>query len=317
MTQHHDPQVKSDAIASIIGADEKPLYQIRNWDQHFEISQSRKATKLNWVAIPNKHDGKGFRKLMRLEDGISHYGVWVLLVQVASKCPERGVLVDEDGPLTTEDLELKTGCPAEHFDAAFGPLCEIRWLEQAISSHGDCASSTLPGHYHSAATPLHRGVPTEQNRTGQDITQQHKTDSAAEDSHCDSKETIFQSLKDKGVREPKLFQLAARAGLTVGVINRAWHKAQRTPPPKNGRDANKAALLASLIDSGDDGRPDTAAGFYQQVKAGLITHINGVAVSAERLQFGEHDGHLYLKRDAGKQDLFVSAKDLSSVEIQP
>ena len=102
---------------------------------------------------------------MRMEDGLRHYAAWVILVQVASKCPKRGVLADEDGPLSSEDLELKTGCASKYFEAAFGPLCEIKWLEEAKYSEKDSTGSTLPGRHQSATSPLHRGVPTEQDRT--------------------------------------------------------------------------------------------------------------------------------------------------------
>jgi hypothetical protein len=51
---------------------------------------------------------------------------------VASKMPERGLLVDEDGPLDAEDLAVKTGFPASIFHAAFTVLVDrkIGWLER-------------------------------------------------------------------------------------------------------------------------------------------------------------------------------------------
>lgn len=84
-------------------------YYIRDWDKHFETAQSRAVMKsLSWVPLPNKHDGKSYRRLMRLPNGIVHYGVWVLLIQVASKCPVRGVLHDGREPLTALDIADKT-----------------------------------------------------------------------------------------------------------------------------------------------------------------------------------------------------------------
>ena len=71
-------------------------YRIRGWVELFENAQSRKCARLTWVPVPNKHDGKSFRRLMGLPNGPSLYGAWLLLLQVASKCPERGVLADED-----------------------------------------------------------------------------------------------------------------------------------------------------------------------------------------------------------------------------
>jgi hypothetical protein len=50
---------------------------------------------------------------------------------VASKCPTRGILEDDDGPLTADDLADKTGFPVEYFRKAFNVLTqkEIGWLE--------------------------------------------------------------------------------------------------------------------------------------------------------------------------------------------
>lgn len=106
-------------------------YRIRRWSEIFENSQSRQYQKLTWTPLPNKHDGKSYRRLISMADGPALYGAWVLLVQVASKCPQRGVLADDDGPLDTEDLSHKTGAPAELFAKAFEALThpKIAWLE--------------------------------------------------------------------------------------------------------------------------------------------------------------------------------------------
>lgn len=107
------------------------LYRVRNWDSLFENAQSRKCARLNWVSVPNKHDGAGYRRLISAENGPAMYGVWVLILQVASKCPMRGVLADEDGPFDAEDLSHKTGCSAELFSTTLETLCKprIHWLE--------------------------------------------------------------------------------------------------------------------------------------------------------------------------------------------
>ena len=59
------------------------------------------------------------------------YAAWLLIVQVASKCEPRGVLADEDGPLTALDLSDKTGFPEKFFEMAFKHLTakDIGWLE--------------------------------------------------------------------------------------------------------------------------------------------------------------------------------------------
>lgn len=129
------------------------VYSIRDWDDTFECSQSRKVTgPLAWVAMPTKHDGKNFRKIMTRTDGLVIFAAWILIVEVAAKCPHRGVLADADGPLTAADLSLKTGAPTESFETALKVLSskDLGWMLVA-----EWESSTATG----------------QDRTGQNRTE--------------------------------------------------------------------------------------------------------------------------------------------------
>lgn len=130
-------------------------YTIRNWDDLFENAQSRKCNQLRWVLVRNKHDGKSYRRLIQMPNGPALYAAWVLMLQVASKCPTRGVLADEDGPLDADDLAAKTGCPVELFAEAFEVLSSPRigWLDsgepdpgRAVGACSQSAPSTLPDH---------------------------------------------------------------------------------------------------------------------------------------------------------------------------
>src|SRR5690349_20483359 len=97
------PQERSEGPGETEGQRMSVTYAIAQWDKLYENSQSRKVDKLRWVPMPNHHDGKGFRRLMMLPDAVEIYGAWALIVQVASKCPTRGVLLDADGPLLADD----------------------------------------------------------------------------------------------------------------------------------------------------------------------------------------------------------------------
>ncbi len=121
----------------------RPLYRIRDWNELFETSQSRKYKALSWVSIPNQHDGKGYRRLMRMPNGPALYGAWIAIVTVASKCRERGVLADESGPLTAEDISIKTDFPEDLIEDAFRVLSgdSIGWLMVDCWEH---TGSTLP-----------------------------------------------------------------------------------------------------------------------------------------------------------------------------
>lgn len=114
------------------------LYSIRDWDTHFEVAQTRRVIQnLRWVPLPVKHDGKTFRRIMAMPNGISIYGAWVLIVQVAAKSTPRGVLRDEDGPLTAEDIAIKTGAPATVIQEALDALSSARigWIVAVESEH--------------------------------------------------------------------------------------------------------------------------------------------------------------------------------------
>jgi len=117
----------------MFGKKEHTGWAIRNWWLHFEIAQSRRARYTAWFACPNKHDGKGWRRLARHEanqDG-SILCAFYLMCEIASKMPVRGLLADEDGPLTSLDMSDATGYAAGMFETAFPILSapQILWLE--------------------------------------------------------------------------------------------------------------------------------------------------------------------------------------------
>lgn len=107
------------------------MYRIKDWALHYENSESRKIKGARWVAIPNKHDGKGFRRMARHPRKVELFCAWTLILQVASKCPVRGTLADENGPLTALDLADMTSFPEEIFVLALDVLQTetIGWIE--------------------------------------------------------------------------------------------------------------------------------------------------------------------------------------------
>lgn len=142
------------------------VYRIKNWSELYETSESRKRQLLTWVAIPTKHDGKGYRRLMR-EFGPAVYGAWILICAVAAKCPCRGTLADADGPLEALDISDKTDCPVAVIEQALSALSDKRigWLELV---EFDGVRQIDPK---SAGPPAEvAGVPVLPDSTGPDIT---------------------------------------------------------------------------------------------------------------------------------------------------
>lgn len=145
-------------------------YQIRNWKAGFEVWQSKRIVgPLAWVGMPTKHDGKSFRRLIRQSNGPALFACWCLIVQIAAKCPVRGVLADSDGPLTAEDMEDKTGCPAILFSEAIEVLSSDRigWLETVDLTGINMTPVDINLQAVDDAQPTEPDKPTGPDRTGQ------------------------------------------------------------------------------------------------------------------------------------------------------
>lgn len=107
-------------------------YRIRNWKDHFETYESSKIKgPLSWVAIPTKHDGRGYKRMTRHPHGVQALCGWWSMLGVAAKMPIHGLLADRDGPLDADDIAEKTNLPAKIYLTAFKAASDdkIGWLE--------------------------------------------------------------------------------------------------------------------------------------------------------------------------------------------
>lgn len=108
-------------------------YRIRNWGEHFETSESRKIKgPLSWVAVPTKHDGRGYKRAANHQNAVNALCGWWSLLQVAAKMPVHGLLADRDGPLDAEDIADKTDLPKKIYITALDVMSgeKIGWLEK-------------------------------------------------------------------------------------------------------------------------------------------------------------------------------------------
>jgi hypothetical protein len=111
--------------------------RVRDWNKHFENNRTRELKKLDWVPMPNKHDGDGYSELLDHPNGVAHYGAWCLIAQVASKCEEvapkcggRGTLLREGAkPYDAASLARVTRGDRKVFEEAIPRLIAIGWLE--------------------------------------------------------------------------------------------------------------------------------------------------------------------------------------------
>lgn len=157
------------------------LYRIKDWSRHYETHESRKLKRLDWVAMPNKHDGLGFRLVAAEKDAPVLLAAWTLIVQIASRGDKdaRGALSRDGRPLTSREMALMTGFPAKIFDRAFtfftqdriGWLVAEQWQTDLPLLADEPAESAGAPASAAGRTPI-------QDRTEQDRTE-HNTEGGA------------------------------------------------------------------------------------------------------------------------------------------
>ena len=123
-------------------------YQIIDWNKHYENNRSRQVERLQWVSLPNRHDGEGYSIIMADERAAEVFTAWILLIQVASKCNPRGSLVRDDGtPMSLRAISLKTRGDLKWFEYAIPKLLEVGWIQPLTS----CCDNGAPERHASDA----------------------------------------------------------------------------------------------------------------------------------------------------------------------
>lgn len=110
------------------------VYKIVNWNDHFENNRTRDMKVMAWIPLPNKQDGDGYTELLDHPNGAAHYGAWVAILAVASKCDPRGTLLRKDrthlrSPHDAASLARMTRIPAKIITEALSRLVHIGWME--------------------------------------------------------------------------------------------------------------------------------------------------------------------------------------------
>jgi hypothetical protein len=126
----------------------KTRLRIAKWDKHFENASSRKLTRLNWVAIPNKTDGEGYTALVDHPNAAAHLGAWYAIVEAASKQDPRGNLpsgIPQDVGGISRSLGRMSRLPAKVFTEVIPRLIEIGWIEEVQQNqYNDIKTSAEP-----------------------------------------------------------------------------------------------------------------------------------------------------------------------------
>ena len=110
------------------------VYQICDWEKHFEGAKTKTYNNKTTCSMPNKH-GLGYRRLIRSENGVALFGAWCSLVQILSRHekPRQGYCTDTGGihgrPYTPNDLEMLTDIKAGVFSQLFPVVQSIGWIK--------------------------------------------------------------------------------------------------------------------------------------------------------------------------------------------
>lgn len=129
------------------------FYRIVDFKQRFTVARSREVKTMTWVAIPNKLDGDGYTELMDHPNAAAHYGAWIVMVAIASKCGDDGLLArDHRGtprPHDSASLSRISRIPAQVFDELIPRLTQIGWLEsvdetgqEVIETSNQCSTTS-------------------------------------------------------------------------------------------------------------------------------------------------------------------------------
>ena len=104
--------------------------KIVDWETRYENNRTRDLKRMQWVPMPNRHDGDGYTTLLDHPNGAAHFGAWCALVQVASRCDERGALLRHGaGGHDSASLARMTRIPEAVWLEVLPRLLSIGWIE--------------------------------------------------------------------------------------------------------------------------------------------------------------------------------------------
>lgn len=112
-------------------------YQIANWNRTYENNKSRDRDRCSYVCVPNKQGGLGLARILLQPDGLAVYGLWHLIVGLASQQPRtREGWMTDDGkelgaPWTTEGMAVRWRREEKEIERALAVLCspDVGWIK--------------------------------------------------------------------------------------------------------------------------------------------------------------------------------------------
>jgi len=195
------------------------IYSVADWQNRYENNRTRELKAMNWVPVPNSHDGDGYTQLVCRENGAAYLGAWLAILQVASKCDPRGTLLRDGGkPHDATSISRMTRLPVEIIQATLDVcLNECNWL-------------TVNGRQEGAAKPQEGAAkphPTDEEWNGREWKGKNGNSAAALD-----------GLDDLRAGEP--FHLEAAHA----------QRASEEPPPRSAHPPSKSSQFHAAFMAG-------------------------------------------------------------------
>ena len=118
-----------------------PRFVVKDWDNHYENNRSRVLKTMRWVMVSNDTGSCGYSQLLSEPSGPTYFAVWIVVLQIASKCDPRGELVRRNGqPHDCMSISLISRISANDVASAIKHLKNIGWM--AIKRPADSTDGT-------------------------------------------------------------------------------------------------------------------------------------------------------------------------------
>jgi hypothetical protein len=201
------------------------VYRIRNWAERFENAETRKYKNLQWVPVPNRLDGDGITDLLTHPDGLLHFGVWVALLEIASKDSFKRGDLSRSGPSgrighTPATLARILRSSEAVISAAIERLLQIGWLEEVKTNLPE--SPEISGEN----TGFSGNSPAELNRIELNRTEEGRARAREETKNLDEQSEPVEIKPEDRWHLERLQPWAkalAKAGATIGAKQwQAW-----------------------------------------------------------------------------------------------
>lgn len=132
------------------------VFSIAAWDANHETTASKKLARVRWTPLPRLLGTREYRRIKQRPDGDAIIGVWSALLMLAAAMPVRGILADDRGPLSVEDIALEIGSTPRMVSVSLDALVKEGWIQaNPEPGHGaiklpryhEYGHATLPYHH--------------------------------------------------------------------------------------------------------------------------------------------------------------------------